>query len=117
MSFEQRRVWFFADVPEEFVAKKERQLAESKKRKVRLSARAVQIQKENQAWEHNRMIRSGVVERVINDFDPDDPDFDEEGEQRIHLLVRSVMPPFLDGRIIFTRHPEPVLPVKVSHSY
>ncbi|VDN33045.1 unnamed protein product, partial [Dibothriocephalus latus] len=69
----------------------------------------VQIQKDNQAWEHNRMLRSGVVERI--DFDPND-DFDEEGEQRIHLLVRNMMPPFLDGRIIFTKHPEPVLPVK-----
>lgn len=100
----------FVDVPEEFVAKKERQLAESnKRRRVRMSARAVQIQKDNQAWEHNRMLRSGVVERI--DFDPND-DFDEEGEQRIHLLVRNMMPPFLDGRIIFTKHPEPVLPVK-----
>nr|CAH8854162.1 unnamed protein product [Trichobilharzia regenti] len=100
----------FADIPEEYAAKKERQLAERKKRhKQRLTAKAVQVHKDNQAWEHNRMLRSGVVQRV--DFDQDE-DFDEEGEARVHLLVRNILPPFLDGRIVFTRQPEPVIPVK-----
>ncbi|VDP79499.1 unnamed protein product [Echinostoma caproni] len=70
----------FADIPEEYAAKKERQLAERRKRnKHRLTARAVQVHKDNQAWEHNRMIRSGVVQRL--DYDEDE-DFDEEGEAR-----------------------------------
>ncbi|TPP65967.1 Pre mRNA splicing factor ATP dependent RNA [Fasciola gigantica] len=100
----------FADIPEEYAAKKERQLAERRKRnKHRLTARAVQVHKDNQAWEHNRMIRSGVVQRL--DYDEDE-DFDEEGEARVHLLVRNILPPFLDGRIVFTRQPEPVIPVK-----
>lgn len=104
------------DVPEEYVAKKERQLAEARRRKkMRMSARAVQIQKENHAWEINRMLRSGVVERVAANEggDDDEEDLDEEGEARVHLLVKNIMPPFLDGRIIFTKHPEPVMPVKV----
>ncbi|KAL5111215.1 Pre-mRNA-splicing factor ATP-dependent RNA helicase PRP16 [Taenia crassiceps] len=113
----------FIDVPDDYVAKKERQLAEARRRKkLRMSARAVQIQKENQAWEINRMLRSGVVERIatggvggegdLGGANDDEEDLDEEGEARIHLLVKNIMPPFLDGRIIFTRHPEPVMPVK-----
>ncbi|CDS41401.1 pre mRNA splicing factor ATP dependent RNA [Echinococcus multilocularis] len=113
----------FIDVPDDYVAKKERQLAEARRRKkLRMSARAVQIQKENQAWEINRMLRSGVVERIATgsgggEGDPggvndDEEDLDEEGEARVHLLVKNIMPPFLDGRIIFTKHPEPVMPVK-----
>lgn len=114
----------FQDVPDDYVAKKERQLAEARRRKkLRMSARAVQIQKENQAWEINRMLRSGVVERIATGgaggegdlgVDEDEEDLDEEGEARVHLLVKNIMPPFLDGRIIFTRHPEPVMPVKAS---
>ncbi|CAL8086623.1 unnamed protein product [Calicophoron daubneyi] len=100
----------FADIPEEYAAKKERQLAERRKRnKQRLTAQAVQVHKDNQAWEHNRMLRSGVVQRL--DFNEDE-DFNEEGEARVHLLVRNILPPFLDGRIVFTRQPEPVIPVK-----
>ncbi|KER32806.1 hypothetical protein T265_12762, partial [Opisthorchis viverrini] len=100
----------FADIPEEYAAKKERQLAERKKRnRQKLTAQAVQVHKDNQAWEHNRMLRSGVVQRV--DF-AEDEDFNEEGEARVHLLVRNILPPFLDGRIVFTRQPEPVIPVK-----
>lgn len=115
------------DVPEDFVAKKERQLAEARKRKVRMSARAAQIHKENQAWEINRMLRSGVVERIApgangpadasgasTNTEEVDEDFDEEGEARVHLLVKNIVPPFLDGRIIFTKHPDPVMPVKVG---
>ncbi|CAH8553351.1 Pre-mRNA-splicing factor ATP-dependent RNA helicase PRP16 [Schistosoma haematobium] len=104
----------FSDIPEEYAAKKERQLAERKKRhKQRLTAKAVQVHKDNQAWEHNRMLRSGVVQRV--DFEQDE-DFDEEGEARVHLLVRNILPPFLDGRIVFTRQPEPIIPVKDPES-
>ena len=42
-----------------------------------------------------------------------DEDFEEESEAKVHLLVNNVVPPFLDGRIVFTKQPEPVIPVKV----
>ena len=42
----------------------------------------------------------------------EDEDFDESSEAKIHLLVQNVVPPFLDGRLVFTKQPEPVLPVK-----
>ena len=55
------------------------------------------------------MLRSGVVEKTTYD-----EDFDEEGEARVHLLIHNIVPPFLDGRIVFTKQPEPVIPIKVS---
>ena len=55
------------------------------------------------------MLRSGVVEKTIYD-----EDFEEENEARVHLLIHNIVPPFLDGRIVFTKQPEPVVPIKVS---
>lgn len=54
------------------------------------------------------MLRSGVVEKLNYD-----EDFEEENEARVHLLVHNIVPPFLDGRIVFTKQPEPVIPLKV----
>lgn len=54
------------------------------------------------------MLRSGVVEKTTFD-----EDFDEENEARVHLLIHNIVPPFLDGRIVFTKQPEPVIPLKV----
>ena len=54
------------------------------------------------------MLTSGVVHSVDVD-----EDFEEEGEARVHLLVHNIVPPFLDGRIVFTKQPEPVVPVRV----
>lgn len=58
------------------------------------------------------MLTSGVVQSLnVND------DFDDENEARVHLLVHNIVPPFLDGRIVFTKQPEPVIPVKVRSSF
>ena len=54
------------------------------------------------------MLTSGVVQKLEVDND-----FDDEQEARVHLLVHNIVPPFLDGRIVFTKQPEPVIPVKV----
>ncbi|KAJ9583989.1 hypothetical protein L9F63_021659, partial [Diploptera punctata] len=62
---------------------------------------------DNELWERNRMLTSGVVHSVDVD-----EDFDEENVDRVHLLVHNIVPPFLDGRIVFTKQPEPVVPVK-----
>lgn len=67
---------------------------------------------DNELWERNRMLTSGVVQTVDVD-----EDFDEESEARVHLLVHNIVPPFLDGRIVFTKQPEPVIPVKVIQHY
>ena len=63
---------------------------------------------DNEKWETNRLLTSGIVMR--NDVDED---FEEESEAKVHLLVHNIVPPFLDGRIVFTKQPEPVVPVKV----
>lgn len=89
----------------DYFKKREEQL-EQKKTK-RISAQQRQINKDNELWERNRMLTSGVVVSInVNE------DFDEEAVERVHLLVHHIVPPFLDGRIVFTKQPEPVIPVK-----
>lgn len=95
----------FSSVSEEYTKKKEEQLEQRKKK--RLSAQQRQINKDNELWERNRMLTSGVVHSV--DYNED---FDEESIDRVHLLVHNIVPPFLDGRIVFTKQPEPVVPVR-----
>ena len=34
--------------------------------------------------------------------------FESEEEQRVHLMVHDLQPPFLDGRVTFTRQSEAV---------
>ena len=66
---------------------------------------------DNVMWEENRLLTSGVVRRVDVD-----EDFAEEHEGKVHLLVHNILPPFLDGRIVFTKQYEPVVPIRVSLS-
>ncbi|XP_073997348.1 ATP-dependent RNA helicase l(1)G0007 isoform X1 [Rhodnius prolixus] len=96
----------FGEMSTEYIKKRERQL-ENTSRNKRLSAHQRQINKDNELWERNRMLTSGVVQNVEVD-----EDYDEENEARVHLLVHNIVPPFLDGRIVFTKQPEPVIPVK-----
>lgn len=53
------------------------------------------------------MLTSGVVHRLEVD-----EDFEEDSAAKVHLMVHNLVPPFLDGRIVFTKQPEPVIPVK-----
>ncbi|XP_048487805.1 pre-mRNA-splicing factor ATP-dependent RNA helicase PRP16 [Plutella xylostella] len=95
----------FAGTTSEYIAKKEEQIQKQGNRKV--SAQRQQIDKDNELWERNRMLTSGVVHAVnVNN------DLEEESVDRVHLLVHNLVPPFLDGRIVFTKQPEPVIPVK-----
>ncbi|XP_015914120.1 pre-mRNA-splicing factor ATP-dependent RNA helicase PRP16 [Parasteatoda tepidariorum] len=95
----------FAGMSAEYTKKKEEALEQKKKK--RMSAQQRQIHKDNEKWETNRMLTSGVVQKL--DYDED---FEEDNEARVHLLVQNVVPPFLDGRIVFTKQPEPIVPVK-----
>ncbi|CAG9560913.1 unnamed protein product [Danaus chrysippus] len=95
----------FAGTSAEYIAKKEEQIEKRRNRKV--SAARQQIDRDNELWERNRMLTSGVVHAIsVNN------DLDEENVDRVHLLVHNIVPPFLDGRIVFTKQPEPVIPVK-----
>lgn len=95
----------FANQNSEYFKRREEQLEQTRKK--RISAQQRQINKDNELWERNRMLTSGVVQSInVND------DFDEEATERVHLLVHHIVPPFLDGRIVFTKQPEPVVPVR-----
>lgn len=96
----------FAGVSDDYTKKREEQLAQKKNQ--RMSAQQRQIHRDNELWEKNRMLTSGVVLKVDHN-----DDFEEEAEARVHLLVHNIVPPFLDGRIVFTKQFEPVIPVKV----
>ncbi|CAG8761218.1 15668_t:CDS:2, partial [Acaulospora morrowiae] len=41
-----------------------------------------------------------------------DLDFEDDSETRVHLLVHDIKPPFLDGRMVFTKQLEAVQSVK-----
>lgn len=41
---------------------------------------------------------------------------DESDENRVTLLVQNVVPPFLDGRFVFTKQNKPIVPVKDATS-
>ena len=97
----------FGSMSDEYAKQKEESL---KKNRVvqRISAQQRQINKDNEKWETNRMLLSGVVVKINNDDEEDE----DVNEGRVHLMVHNIVPPFLDGRIVFTKQPEPVVPVK-----
>lgn len=74
----------------------------------KMTARQAQYNADNDAWETNRMLTSGVAQRQLVDLDH----MDDEAENRVHLLVHDLKPPFLDGRTVFTKQLEPVNPIK-----
>ncbi|XP_054167485.1 pre-mRNA-splicing factor ATP-dependent RNA helicase PRP16-like [Oppia nitens] len=101
----------FGEMSEEFIQRREEALKKNKSVQ-RISAQQRQINKDNEKWETNRLLLSGVVVRVNENFDEDE----DVNEARVHLMVHNIVPPFLDGRIVFTKQPEPIIPVKDSTS-
>ena len=73
------------------------------KMNTRMSNIARQKQKESDMWEQNQMMTSGVKQQGYVDTD-----FDDENENRIHLFVHNLRPPFLDGQQVFTRQKDPI---------
>ena len=97
----------FSNVSNEYTKMKEQQNQERVQRVKHLTAKQAAKKKDNELWEKNLMIRSGAVYNTSYD-----DDFDEVGEAKVHLLVTNIIPPFLDGRIVFTKQTEPVIPIK-----
>ena len=97
----------FSNVSKEYTEMKELKNEEKVKRVKHLTAKQAAKKKDAELWEKNLMIRSGAVYNTAYD-----DDFDEEGEAKVHLLVSNIIPPFLDGRIVFTKQTEPVIPIK-----
>ena len=62
-----------------------------------MSAKKSQLHADQQAWEENRLLQSGMAgEREVNLV------FDDEEDQRINLIVHNLKPPFLDGRVSYS---------------
>ena len=82
-----------------------------KKQVKRMSQKQREFTRDNEQWEMNRLLVSGVAQRSAVDLD-----FQDEEETRVHLLVHDLKPPFLDGRHIFTKQQEPVPSVRDPQS-
>ncbi|KAG1908634.1 pre-mRNA splicing factor [Suillus fuscotomentosus] len=79
----------------------------SKKQVRRISTRQAQYNADNDLWEANRMLTSGVATRKEVDLD-----FEDESESTVHVMVHDIKPPFLDGKTIFTKQLEPINPIR-----
>lgn len=92
---------------------RERQLFERKlAARTKVNPKYMQRQKDNDAWEANRMLGSGVAQ-TREQFSTLDDDNDET---RVHLLVHDLKPPFLDGKTVFTKQMDPVSAVRDPQS-
>ncbi|KAJ1919741.1 hypothetical protein H4219_001770 [Mycoemilia scoparia] len=75
--------------------------------------RQMQYNRDNDMWETNRMLQSGVVQsKSVNTQNPDE----DMQESRVHILVHDLKPPFLDGRMVFTTQLDPVQTVRDNTS-
>ncbi|KAH9122394.1 hypothetical protein LEN26_010275 [Aphanomyces euteiches] len=75
------------------------------------SARASSLNMDQEAWENNRLLTSGVMATTEVDTE-----FDDELDARVQIMVHSTKPPFLDGRVSFTTQVEMVATVKDATS-
>jgi pre-mRNA-splicing factor ATP-dependent RNA helicase DHX38/PRP16 len=57
---------------------------------------------DHEKWELNRMITSGAV-KLADHASASQPHQIEVEEDRVMLYVHDIKPPFLDGRMVFTR--------------
>ncbi|KAF3788484.1 Pre-mRNA-splicing factor ATP-dependent RNA helicase [Nymphaea thermarum] len=71
------------------------------------SKKLSQLTADNAQWEDRQLLRSGAVRGTEVQTE-----FEDEDERKVILLVHDTKPPFLDGRIVFTKQAEPVLPLK-----
>lgn len=77
------------------------------RRQQRMTARQAQYNVDLDAWEKSRLQSGGVgVRQAVRD------DLDDHDENRIHLLVHNLRPPFLDGKTMYTKQLAPVSPVR-----
>ncbi|KAJ6790770.1 pre-mRNA-splicing factor ATP-dependent RNA helicase DEAH7 [Iris pallida] len=93
--------------------KKETELAKKLTRKdgslmtLAQSKKLSQLTADNAQWEDRQLLRSGAVRGTELQME-----FEDEDERRVILLVHDTKPPFLDGRVVYTKQAEPVMPIK-----
>ncbi|TFY71222.1 hypothetical protein EVG20_g1786 [Dentipellis fragilis] len=90
---------------DDLAAVKEAELA--KKQVKKISARQAQYNADNDLWEANRMVTSGVATRKGVDLD-----FEDDSESTVHVMVHDLKPPFLDGRTVYTKQLDPINPIR-----
>ncbi|KAJ7924374.1 P-loop containing nucleoside triphosphate hydrolase protein [Mycena leptocephala] len=90
---------------EDLSALKSAEIATKQVRKI--SARQAQYNADNDLWEANRMLTSGVATRKAVDMD-----FEDESESTVHVMVHDLKPPFLDGRTVYTKQLAPINPIR-----
>nr|CAN71460.1 hypothetical protein VITISV_033508 [Vitis vinifera] len=71
------------------------------------SKKLSQLTADNAQWEDRQLLRSGAVRGTEVQTE-----FDDEEERKVILLVHDTKPPFLDGRVVFTKQAEPIMPLK-----
>eukprot|EP00898_Chlorokybus_atmophyticus_P007122 jgi/Chlat1/7410/Chrsp6S07430 len=71
------------------------------------SKKVSQMQRDSAKWEDRQLLASGTVRMAGNAVEIDD-----EEDSRVILLTHDTKPPFLDGRVVFTKQAEAVQPVK-----
>lgn len=97
--------------------KKEAELAKRLTRKdgslmtLAQSKKLSQLTADNAQWEDRQLLRSGAVRGTKVQME-----FEDEDERKVILLVHDTKPPFLDGRVVYTKQAEPVMPIKDSTS-
>uniref|UniRef100_A0A5B6ZC59 RNA helicase n=1 Tax=Davidia involucrata TaxID=16924 RepID=A0A5B6ZC59_DAVIN len=95
------------------VQKKEAELAkrlvrrDGTKMTLAQSKKLSQLTADNAQWEDRQLLRSGAVRGTEVQTE-----FDDEEERKVILLVHDTKPPFLDGRVVFTKQAEPIMPLK-----
>lgn len=88
-----------------------------------LSGKKSRFTEDTERWEETQMRVAGVTHRQKRQLvaaeetnannDDEEVDYSElEHDLKVHLIVQDIKPPFLDGRIAFTKQMQPVLPVK-----
>lgn len=99
---------FFAGPSEEERATQE-ELARKRKIENQPISRKTLNSADHDKWEMNRMLQSGAV-KMSSDLIGES--LLETDEERVILMVHDIKPPFLDGRMVFTKQTEAVQVVK-----
>ncbi len=92
---------------EEAMLKAQERGEANKRRQQQQNSRKNQLAADQNAWEENRLLTSGVA--VRNEVDTD---FADDDESRIRLNVHHTKPPFIDGRVTFSKQLTTVSVVK-----
>jgi pre-mRNA-splicing factor ATP-dependent RNA helicase DHX38/PRP16 len=100
---------FMAGPTEEERALQEELLRKKKQESQPISRRTLNSA-DHDKWELNRMLQSGAVKNTSSTADSSM--LLETDEERVILMVHDIKPPFLDGRIVFTKQTEAVQVVK-----